>query len=205
MTWLSFSAFALTYFRWFAPVGLTAVLVWIMIRNWRAGQPSRSIGAGLVLVAAVQIFVTLIFGLLVWYRVLHGAYPQAYLPPHGTYFFDQLARNVTPLLAGWVISGAVMALLLYVFVKRGGSLMLDQHDVLLITIGAAATGWPGVFIFLATLFALAVIGMIVLVIFRKKSIQDRLIVTPYVLPAAILTVLFGSYPAAWTHLDKIRF
>lgn len=83
--------------------------------------------------------------------------------------------------------------------------MLDVRDVQLLVLGLVATGWPAGLIFLAGVFALSVIGMITLVTLRKKKVTDRLIVTPYIIPAAIMTLIFKAWLLDWTGLIKIRF
>lgn len=127
------------------------------------------------------------------------------LPPYNQYFLTQAIGGVQTLAVGAIHAAIWLLILWYFFLYRGKGVLLDVVDAQLIILSLVAVGWPAGLVFLACNFALAVIGMIVLVVLRKKSLTDRLVITPYIIPAAILTLFLGHYVLAWTHLDKIRF
>lgn len=127
------------------------------------------------------------------------------LPPHNQYLLTEAISGLQPIIVGAIHSAIWFALLWFIFLRRGKGMMLDVQDVQLLVLGLLAVGWPAGLIFLAATFLLAVVGMIGLVIVRKKKLNDRLVITPYIIPAAILTLFFGSWAMRLTHLDKIRF
>ncbi len=121
------------------------------------------------------------------------------------YLPGQIFTMVQPLLAGWIAAGIIGLLGYYFFIRRGHEQLFDRRDLWLVVIGCAIVGWPAIFVFLASIFVCSVLVMLFLVIIRKKSMTDRLVVTPCILPAAIITILIGPFVLPLTHLDVIRF
>lgn len=181
------------------PLFMVAVILW-QTRNGRRIVPSL-----FWLVAGLQVFSLLMGGFLYALALRASQFGRYLFSMHNNLVLSQGWEQMQTVLAGWIAAVLLMGMLWYLFLKRGRGEMLDSIDVATIMLGAVAVGWPSTFIFLAISFALTVLGMIVLIIFRKKSINDRLIVTPFIIPAAILTLFFGPYLLALTHLDKIRF
>lgn len=114
-------------------------------------------------------------------------------------------RYMQGIVVGWFLAASLGVLSWYLFLKRGRGSLLDADDIFLLLIGTAAIGWPGVFVFLALLFALSILFMLGLVLLRKKSLSDRLVITPYIIPTAIITLIFQTELLVFTHLYVIRF
>ncbi len=183
--------------------GIILLLVACLIVMTKNGQRTKPGLIWLVLVG--QLLVT---GVNIYYfisQLQHSVFQRPLLSLHSTYFVGQVWSLFQTLLAGW-ISAAILGWFAYIiFIRIGREQMFDRQDVWLAVIGAAIVGWPGILIFLAITFVLAVVAMLGLVIFRKKKVSDRLVITPYIFPAVIVTLLAGPYLLALTHLDKIRF
>lgn len=196
-----------TNLKWVSPSVVVGILVWIMYVVWQRKGGVADVIRPLKLLALFQMVVIVFIGFFSWYKLSHStdAVAKAYQFPHSTFLVDQMTRNVTSLLAGWGAAALLMYIMWFIFLKRGHGGMFDALDLVLLTVGAIAVGWPAVLILLLVIFCLAILGMFVLVLLKKKSLNDRLIITPYIIPSAILTLVLGAYPLAWTHLDKIRF
>lgn len=130
---------------------------------------------------------------------------------------DQLTKYISQyvfetrtdrLLTHWLasIGFALVMTLLFVWLwraKRG--LVVDGADVTLLALGMVMAQWPNMLILLLMIFALVVVIQIVLVALKKRTINDRLIITPAIPLAVIITILFGGYLAAVSGLAVIRF
>jgi hypothetical protein len=182
---------------WFAVPILT--LIWLSFR------PQYLQYRALVWVAGLQVFSWLIVEGFRWYRWSHDALLQYYVPPKGVYFFQQVTRHGVTLLAALLVAGVVYWLCDLIFIRRGKELMLDRRDVLLLTLATAGIGWPGVFIYFFIVLALSVVWMIAQIIARRKSMSDRLIITPMIAPAALITFAFKTSLLLGTYLYKIQF
>ncbi len=192
---------------WISPTAVGGILLWIIFIAWRKKGTMIHVGLPLKIIIIIQVSTILLAGLFLGYKIEHmkDTTAKAYLPPYSTYIFDHVAHNVVSLLAGWSAAALLMGTLWFIFLKRGRGKMFDVPDLVLVVVGAVAVGWPAVFIFLATTFIFSVAGMLVLVLLRKRSVNDRLVITPFILPSAIVTLFSGQYLLALTHLDKIRF
>lgn len=108
----------------------------------------------------------------------------------------------------WLASFGFATVLTLLFVwlwraKRG--MVIDGADITLLTLGMLTVQWPNMLIMLLLLFVLVLLMQIVLVAFKKRTINDRLIITPAIPLAVILTFLYGNYLAQLTGLGVIRF
>lgn len=112
---------------------------------------------------------------------------------------------MSSIVSGWISAVLLFSLLYFFFLYKKNETFLDKNDVMIIVLGAAAVGWPAVFVFLALVFVLSVLAMLALVVLKKKTLADRLVITPYIIPAAVLTLIFGNYLLQITHLNVIRF
>lgn len=197
--------FSYSYLSWFALVVQGLWLAWFSIQGKKSQEGLLVLRRGLVFVAVVQIVEIITYGLLLWVLIANHQHGNVFLPPHNSFLLIRVAQNTTALLAGWIASAVLFIVLSLIFVRRGHGMLLDGNDVLLLVLCAAVVGWPEVLLFLAILFALTIIWMIVLIIRKQKTIQDRIIITPMIIPAAIITIIFHFQLLAITHLGKIRF
>ncbi len=179
--------------------GLLIVLWWRSRRDTVAHNKKYILGILAVGVAA-HLYTVIIVGYKIYYQLGYQA-----LPPYNQYLLTEAQSGIVTMIVAVLHAALWFFFLWYLFLRRGKGAMLDVQDVQLLVLGLLAVGWPAGLIFLATTFLLAVVGMIGLVILKKKSVNDRLIITPYIIPAAILTLFFGSWAMRLTHLDKIRF
>lgn len=115
-----------------------------------------------------------------------------------------ISRIGSSVLASLLISlfftGAFVTLLRW---KRGH--VIDGQDVFLLSLGMFTVQWPNLLIFLLLVFVLVLLIQVVLVAVKKRTVSDRLIITPAIPVAVILTLLFGNQIAVWTGLNVIRF
>lgn len=180
-------------------------LTWLLIRQLRRLSSWR-LAKKAPLILFFSFFGTfLIQSGWYWYYLSELKYAAAYLPPHSQFFLRQAQAGLTNYLAGLAGAAGLLGAGWYVFIRRLRGEFLDGDDLMLLVIGALAVGWPAVLVFLAVTFALSVFGLLGLIVIRRKTIHDRLIITPYIIPAAILTLIFRVPLLEFTHLIKIRF
>lgn len=139
---------------------------------------------------------------------------EIYLSYHNSIFSDLLSHTdfywikVTQLIVTTSISAGlalVFSFFIFLFIKKTRQEILDAVDGFLISFGLLVLGWPNFLLFLFLLILLTILGSIISVLAKKKSLNDRFVITPYI-PLAFLAILwFGSYLATITTLYKIRF
>lgn len=120
------------------------------------------------------------------------------------FYLDQLVWMSYGVVVGWVIAAGVMSLLVTLIRTRGVS-HIDDTDALLVSISFGLISWPLGIAYLGMIFVVAVIAFIGLMIVGKKKPTDRLIVTPYFIPAAIITLIFGNWLLHIMWLDRLSF
>lgn len=173
----------------------------LVITFWRPSRLKRWI----VILIGTQLFFWLAEEYLS-YLINHTDSVQKYfLPPYSNAFFKVALRSFTWQGSGWAAAITLGYILYLLFLRHGRAQFLDQRDVWLLILGAVSVGWPTVLIFLGLVFALSVLGMVGLILVKKRNLNDRLIITPFILPAAIITLFIGSYLLTVTHLYKIQF
>jgi hypothetical protein len=189
---------------WIQKGSTIALLVILLLRRYRGRSSVRERWAILTL-----FFIQ--FGSLVAYyiawsnRLAADPLTQGLLWPKSNFLIPHVQTDIISLLVGWGASSAILLFLGWFFVRRGKGKMLDASDVAQLFIASVAVGWPTIFIVYGMIFVLAVVMMIGAVLLRKKSLNDRLIITPAILPATIITLLVQDRLLALTHLAKIGF
>lgn len=126
------------------------------------------------------------------------------LPPHSTFYYQQFGAAFSEILSAFIAATVVLVLGIF-FVRKQRVTQFGADDWLCLSIGTLAVGWPAALPFLAVVILLSIFGLIMQILVKKKTLADRLIITPYIMPAAILTLVLKSPLLALTHLDKIRF
>ncbi|MBI2984290.1 MAG: hypothetical protein HYY50_01565 [Candidatus Kerfeldbacteria bacterium] len=189
-----------------AGVLLGSISLWsslvIIRRPARGSTVARRAAWWLVTVQLAFLFLS--HGLL-WRDFRRSDFTRWLVPPHNWFLVDQFNQDLTSLLAGWLAAGVLFLLLALLFVKVWPGKFLDPTDLMLLSLGAGVVGWPSVLLFLGLTFATTVIGLVFLVIIRRRSARDRLVITPFIPVAVILTLVFQTPLLAWTHLGAIRF
>ncbi len=142
---------------------------------------------------------------LLWtsYGGLRGE--KYFLPPQNQILLTSAMHMLQPYLVGWVAALIIALVLWKIYARSKDQVAFDLTDVYWITLGCGLCSWPGLLPFLALIFAFAVLGMIFLVIIRKRSFHDRLVISPFIVPAAVISLMTNPWVLPWTHLDKIRF
>lgn len=158
-----------------------------------------------VLSMAIQTVIFFLGEFLGYVSARHDQLLKYSYPPFSYDFLRNTLGNVTTLVSGWVaaaILGLILNLLLF---RRGQELFITRREFWLLVLGAVCVGWPAILIYLATIFVLSVVGMIGLILMKKKTLQDRLVIAPFIIPATLITFLTGQYTLVLTHLNKISF
>jgi hypothetical protein len=127
-----------------------------------------------------------------------------FLPPYSNHYYQLIQRVITDYLVA-ILTGLGTGLIFCGLMKITRGLVLDIQDAGLLVFGSLISSWPEVFIFLFFVFALVVIVNLFLIIIRKRTVNDRFIITPFIPVAIILTIFLGSYLSQLTGLFKIRF
>ena len=178
---------------------VVTVLLATTILVFRNRSPRKFIFFFIVLVLVIQVTA------LVGYGRQQGVELQNFLGQHSSDLWQlRMVRTATAMAVNWAFTAGVGLVLWGLFVKRGRSQIMDQNDVLLFTLGGLITGWPAGLLFLGMTFVLAIVWMVALVILKKKTMADRLVVTPVIAPAALITLLFSPILLQWTGLFVIR-
>lgn len=128
-----------------------------------------------------------------------------FYPPYSHDYLSRAFHAFSGIYSGWIAAGVLGAMLYLLFIRIGKENLLDRRDIWLMVLGAVCVGWPGLLVFLGFIFGLSILGMMTLVIMKKKTLHDRLIITPFIVPAAVLTLFTSSYLLTITNLYKIRF
>lgn len=190
-----------------AEAGLTLVVLVILAFRMagRVGVERLGRGAALWVLAGIQVFAWAGWWLVRVWIVPEDVLAPYLLPPANQLILQKMIQGLVAILSGWAAGLALFFLLRWLSVKVFRPGLFQPQDLVLVTIGSVAVGWPAVLVFLAATFCLTIIGMIGLVILRRKTVNDRLVISPFIIPAAILTLVFKVQLLALTHLDKIRF
>lgn len=182
---------------------LLIVFVWTIIRR----KPCTQRVFSLALIGSVSALVVdvIIRSIRVWSAFWRDPVARYYLPPYSNLVFDQIWRWVQPVLVATVLSGIVFISL--AVIKR--KFRLEQYgidDIMLLTLSALASGWPGFFLSFVAIFFISLFVSIGLHLKRRPvDGQIRLIITPFILPITVAIIWFLPYLTQVTGLYKIRF
>lgn len=193
-----------TKITWATKILTISILLIVWYRRWKGKtirQQSFAVGA----IFFVQLASLITYYAAWWHRLASNQVTKYLLWPKSNYLVVHVSSDLKALIAAWVVGALILWFLGWWFVKRGGERMLDRSDVGLLFFMTVAVGWPSFFIAFAMVFALAILLMFVLLILRKKSLHDRLVISPVIIPAAIMTIVFQEYLLTLTHLTKIGF
>jgi|GEM_PF-2429500 len=193
------------HFSWLSDGYLSAKILFtagLTVVHWRA----QRFGKILIWVLVGEIAFFIAFTCL-FFGYTHSSTLEGELLSRVTFeiLTRQLLYQMYQLVMGWVISGIGFFVLNWFFLKRHRGLMLDVLDIQRLVIGMIIVGWPRIPIYIALVFILSVLGMIGLLIFRRKKLSDRLIITPYIIPAAIVTLILGQRVLEVTRLWMLSF
>ena len=193
-----------TVLRWVTIAALSLVLVlwWWRLRRRSIQRSDRWI---ILAVGGIQVASMAVYYAMFWHQLAAGQTTSLLLQNGAQYVWRHALTDLTSLTVGWLVALALLWFVRWFFLMRGRGMMIDGTDGALLVVAAAAAGWPGIFLMLAATFVLSILAMIVLVILRKKTLQDRLIITPYIIPATVFVLIFSDWLLAWTHLAKIGF
>lgn len=153
----------------------------------------------------VQIGSLILYYSAWWYRLAGNPVTKGLLWPQSDYLVRHAMVDLTSLIAGWGVGVILLLVCGWFFLRRGGGKMLDGMDAGLLFFASVAVGWPSFLIVLGMTFVLAMLWMMLLVIIRKKTLHDRLVISPVIIPAAILTLIFQEQLLTLTHLANIGF
>ena len=168
-------------------LALIAIFLYVLIAPWRVKSYPEKLRLAIIWMAGAQLlFYLASSGQLFWY-LKGNPVGHFLLPPHSTYWYEQLNTTLTTLVINWLIAGVIFLLLEWVTNK--GKIYLDQTDIMLVILGTAAVGWPAVFIFFGITFLLTTFWMTVRLIYKKQHPIDTIPLTNFIIPAVIITLL----------------
>ena len=182
---------------------LIAIFLFILISPWRQQHYLTNLRRAILWVAGAQ---------LVFYLAASGQQFLAWrgspvghflLPPHSTYWYEQINLTLNTLVINWLIAGVVFLLLEWL-TKKGRN-YLDQTDIMLVMLGTVAVGWPALFIFYGIMFILTIIWTIIRLFIKKQRLIDSIPLTNFIIPAVIITLLYQDQLLRITKLLKISF
>lgn len=183
-------------------IGLLVMAAWYVQKDALTRKKIGTILAGLValqlgqhIAAYVQTYVA--------YR--NDAVSKYLIPPHNQFLLERGLVSEMTIIINWAMGAALLGAWWWFGIKKTRGRFIDARDIILLTLAAVAVGWPTWLLAYAGIFFLSILGMVVLVLLRKKSLADRLIITPYIIPATIIVLVFRTLLLDWTGLIKIRF
>lgn len=111
-------------------------------------------------------------------------------------------------LVEFIMFGVVAVIVFFLIFKirhaRKEVSFMTEREVLMLTANSMIVGWPGIFIFLALTFVFSLVWMILLVILRRRTLQDRIEIGPAIIPAALVSFVFRTELLQFTGLFVIR-
>lgn len=185
-------------------IGTGLILVIVGIRLLKH-QTIRQQRFAVLAIFGVQIASLILYYSAWWHRLAGNPATKNLLWPKSDYLVRHVMTDMTSLITGWGVGVLLLLFCGWFFLRRGGGKLLDGKDIGLLFFASVAVGWPSFLIVLGMVFILAVLWMILLVLLRKKTIHDRLVISPVIIPAAILTLIFQEQLLTLTHLAKIGF
>jgi len=176
---------------------------------YRQKYRGRIFGRSLFLWYLVVALVTATGILAVYYILWASGYGGCqicpyFLPPHSTYYFNEIMVRWLSSLAFNAAVGLIGGLCFLGFARLTGERIIDQLDVDLLTVGGMAVGWPNIMVF----YGLVFVSTIFLTIARalvERSSRVRMIITPALPLAAATVVVFGDTLARWVGLYESGF
>ncbi len=120
-----------------------------------------------------------------------------WLPPHQPWYFYQHSLTEFFLPMGLNIALAVgwWLVLRFLYKKSNGD-WIDKAEVALGLMTAALVGWPGIFVYLAVMFVLMMLWLVVLLI-TNRGAEVRVTITWPMLLAALVVLGGNTYVLAW--------
>lgn len=183
---------------------LGLILTVILLRTVLKKSSLPDFKKGLAYCLVILFTSAVSYQIYAWWYYQSTPYGRNFLPPQSNYFYSQLGVALSNVISG-VIATAIILTLGLLLVRKQKMSQFGTDDWLLLSIGTLAVGWPAVLPFLAIVIVLSILGLIIQILLKKKTLSDRLIITPYIMPAAIITLATKAQVLALTHLDKIRF
>lgn len=176
------------------------LIVWICKRG-----KSHTAKKILLAIFLVQVSAFIAYAVLLYRSLISAEIGKYLFSWNNEFYLHRLAIYVTTVVAGNIAAALVFLGTWFIFIQRGQERLLDRTDAVILTASAVAVGWPGILLLLGGVFITSLIGLLILIALRKKTIHDGLVITPYILPTAVVILVVQNYLLAITHLDKIRF
>jgi hypothetical protein len=141
------------------------------------------------------------------YLTFFSAYPDANpsfenIMVQGTYVLN-VKRIVLQ-----IVTVSIIALIVLVagtlFLRKTKGRLLDDADVLILCFGILVTGWPNFLIYLFLVFACTALWVLLIFIFNRKQLQERMPITPFFVVAGILMLFWGTALSQLTGLYALR-
>lgn len=183
---------------------ILAAVIFFWWMRYKNRLSSLQYAAMTLIVVCLQVFFVGIRYIWIYGDTYRFDILRQLLPPQGTYYLGLMQGEIQALTAGWAFAVILLIALYWIFLRRPQS-PIDRTDAMLLVLGVGVVGWPAGLIFFAVVFLLAILGMIWLVLRKKKTLADRLIITPFIFPAMIVTLLLRVQFLDWSRLEKIRF
>ena len=193
--WLSFAGYGL--------LGLVVLFnQWLILRRPPVTLPIFRRAVWLILMIQVLVIVV---SFVDRYVGLGGEKLGPYLlPPKNPFLIASAFRQLQTVLAGWVVT-LFFFLLMSFSQRRFPKRLVLETDLAMFLLGLGAVGWPANLIFLALTFFITAVGMSILLLFRRRNLQDRLVISPFIIVATLLTLALKPWLLSITHLSSIRF
>lgn len=189
----------------YATDGLLCLLLlwsgWRIIRGKMLIQNYRQVLRISLLIILISFFCYQLYSVLFYLR---NGFGRLLLPPHSYFFYHQFGAALSNILSGLIASAVILFFGLWL-VHQKKMTQFGTDDWLGLSLGTLAVGWPAVLPFLGLTIAMSIFGFIFQILLRKKTLTDRLVITPYIMPAGIVVLVAKAQILALTHLDKIRF
>jgi leader peptidase (prepilin peptidase)/N-methyltransferase len=179
-----FATFSLpVWYYTLALVWITVFLVWltIIVIDLRHYVIPNGLNAILLVCGIIVIFITIYYNdLLFPFRTSFLKQYQLIFSPIG----GIIANHLLGLAFGLVFFGAL------VLFSRGRGMGLG--DVKLAAVAGLLLGWPDIVLATMLSFILGGVLSVVLVLFRKKTMRDKVPFAPLMILGFVLTVFFGA-------------
>ena len=192
------------FLQWFSPVCIGAFFVLI---GW-FGIRKKIIPLRLALDSVIGFYVIALIDFFV--RVLMMV-KEAY--PNSAPTLESLSAKALIITAGdRVISRLVYVtvvavsvwLLLALIAHKNNDKYLDHADALVLAFGILVSGWADFIIYFFLIFACATLWMLLLFLFKRRALYERMPITPFFVIAGIAMLIWGNQLSQLTGLYVLR-
>ncbi|MFC1662809.1 hypothetical protein ACFL04_01420 [Patescibacteria group bacterium] len=138
------------------------------------------------------------------YQIFAATIGTDYEPVARYFYQEKILRHGSDLIASLVFS-LLLTTLFYIVWKLTKGLVIDGLDVVLLFLAMLSSQWPNMLVFLVMVFVSVLLINIILIVIGRRPLNNRIIITPAIPVAVILSLFFGNMISNAVGLSVIQF